>query len=432
MSSLDPISMATQLATYDVQPFQQRYKTQADQYQAQLTALGKVETALRDFRSSMEAMNSSTNSVVKNSATLSQEGYLSASVSSQALAGNYQVFVEKLATAQQDAYALPNVTDTNAEFGKTGTLTLTVGDESADIEVTADMSLADLVKTINNSDDNPGVNASLVRSNGATHLMLSSTETGEDNAFTLTDSNNILGTVKGLTTAQDATIRLGGEDGIALTSSTNTFKGVIDGVDLTVTKAQAAGDAAIGMKVGADDEATKEQMDKFVSSYNSLISTIKQYTAIGGEDKARGVLASDPTLRSIESQLNGAIRGAYGDDNLRLSSAGLSIDREGKMQFDADKFKEMQANNSAGLESLFNGDDSVFDKIDTALDPFLKFSSGLFATRKDSLQQSISRINDKQDDLDRKYDMAYTRYLKQFTQMNNLMTQMNQTMTMFG
>jgi len=53
MSSLDPITMATQLATYDVQPFQQRLNTQSSQYQSQLTALGKVETALRAFRTAI-------------------------------------------------------------------------------------------------------------------------------------------------------------------------------------------------------------------------------------------------------------------------------------------------------------------------------------------------------------------------------------------
>ena len=69
MSSLDPIRMATQFATLDVQPFQKRYKLQTDKYQSQLTALGKVETALRDFRTAVKEMNSSTNSVIKNKAT---------------------------------------------------------------------------------------------------------------------------------------------------------------------------------------------------------------------------------------------------------------------------------------------------------------------------------------------------------------------------
>ena len=63
---------------------------------------------------------------------------------------------------------------------------------------------------------------------------------------------------------------------------------------------------------------------------------------------------------------------------------------------------------------------------------FLKFSSGTFSTRKDAIQSSLDRIKDKQTNLERKYEMSYNRYLKQFTQMNSIMTQMNQTMSMFN
>ncbi|MCV5333747.1 flagellar filament capping protein FliD, partial [Escherichia coli] len=57
---------------------------------------------------------------------------------------------------------------------------------------------------------------------------------------------------------------------------------------------------------------------------------------------------------------------------------------------------------------------------------------GAFKSRKEALQANLDRLSDKQTTLERKYDMSYKRYLKQFTQMNTLMTQMNQTMSMFG
>ena len=50
----------------------------------------------------------------------------------------------------------------------------------------------------------------------------------------------------------------------------------------------------------------------------------------------------------------------------------------------------------------------------------------MFTSRKDA-ENNINRIDDKQANLERKYDMAYTRYLKQFTQMNQIVTQMQQT-----
>ncbi|OEE79409.1 flagellar hook-associated protein [Enterovibrio norvegicus FF-162] len=445
MSSLDPITMATQLATYDVQPFQIRYQMQADKYQGQITALGKVESALRDFRTAVNEMNSSNSSVIKNTATVSQDGFFTANANANALAGSYQVFVEQVATAHQASAGMPADLDANTQIPTTGTLSFTVNGEKMDIDLSnvdtdgdGKATMSDLVKSINGDSTNPGVNATLVRSNGQTHLMLSSTETGEANRVQVSASGTGAAwfedgftNLNEITAPKDAVIWLGAKDsGLKLTNSSNTFEGVIDGVDITVTKAQDAGDAAIGMDVGADSESTKEQVTKFIDAYNSLVGALDTHTSIGGDGVSRGVLANDPTLRSIESQLSSILRADFGGMN--LSEAGISIDREGKMKLDADKFAEAQKSNGAALEQMFNGEGNLLDSIDGMMEPYLKFSSGLLTSRKDSLQQNIERIDDKQTQLERKYEMSYDRYLKQFTQMNQIMAQMNQTMSMFG
>ncbi|QUF67890.1 flagellar filament capping protein FliD [Vibrio fluvialis] len=447
MSSLDPITMATQLATYDVQPFQQRLNTQSSQYQSQLTALGKVETALRAFRTAITEMNSSTSSIVKNSATVSQEGYFSATADANALAGSYQVFVEQVATAHQVSASMPANLDSTTQVPTTGTMDFTINGTTMTLDLsTLDSdgdgiaTVADLVSAINNDSNNPGVNATLVRSNGQTYFMLSSTETGVANSVNVSVSGTGTGqtwfedaftNLNEISAPQDAVIWLGAQGtGLQLTNSSNTFEGVINGVDLTVTKAQTSGEAPLSLSVGADQEGTKEQMNKIIEAYNSLMKTIDSYTSIGGEDSQRGVLASDPTIRSIESQLKTLVRGEF--EGMRLSDLGIEISRDGTMKIDADKFEEAQTTNTAALESFFNGDGNLLDSLDSLLDPYLQFSNGLFKSRKDALQQNISRIEDKQTALERKYDMAYDRYLKQFTQMNQLITKMNQTMSMFG
>ncbi|EPB6722136.1 flagellar filament capping protein FliD [Vibrio fluvialis] len=445
MSSLDPITMATQLATYDVQPFQQRLNTQSSQYQSQLTALGKVETALRAFRTAITEMNSSTSSIVKNSATVSQEGYFSATADANALAGSYQVFVEQVATAHQVSASMPANLDSTTQVPTTGTMDFTINGTTMTLDLsTLDSdgdgiaTVADLVSAINNDSNNPGVNATLVRSNGQTYFMLSSTETGVANSVNVSVSGtgqtwfeDAFTNLNEISAPQDAVIWLGAQGtGLQLNNSSNTFEGVINGVDLTVTKAQTSGEAPLSLSVGADQEGTKEQMNKIIEAYNSLMKTIDSYTSIGGEDSQRGVLASDPTIRSIESQLKTLVRGEF--EGMRLSDLGIEISRDGTMKIDADKFEEAQTTNTAALESFFNGDGNLLDSLDSLLDPYLQFSNGLFKSRKDALQQNISRIEDKQTALERKYDMAYDRYLKQFTQMNQLITKMNQTMSMFG
>ena len=283
-----------------------------------------------------------------------------------------------------------------------------------------------------------GINATLVRANGETHFMLSSTDTGVANTINVSASGtgqawfeDAFTNLTDISTPQDAKIWLGAQgSGLALTSSSNTFSDVITGVDITVTKAQAAGEQPVGLTIGADQEATKEQLNAFIDAYNNLVSTIDGLTGSGSEDQQRGVLASDPTVRSVESQLSNLLRTQYNGKS--LMEVGLSINREGKLELDTERFEAAQANGSSSLEAMFNGDGNLFDSLDQAIDPFLKFSNGLFKTRKDALQQNISRIDDKQATLERKYQMSYDRYLAQFTQMNSLMTQMNQTGSLFA
>jgi len=441
---MDPITMASQLATYDVQPFQQRYQLQANKYQSQLTALGKVESALREFRTVVDKMNSATSNIIKNSATLSQDGNLTANVDANALSGSYQVFVEQVATAHQISTGMPVGTTADTEIPATGTLDFTIDGETMSLDLsTVDSNgdgkstLAELATAINTDSANPGVNATLVRSNGETHFMLSSTETGVANTISVSASGtgqawfeDAFTNLTDISTPQDAKIWLGPQGtGLALTSSSNTFSDVITGVDLTVTKAQAGADQPINLTIGADSEATKEQLNTLIDAYNSLISTIDDHTKTGSDKQARGVLAGDPTIRSIESQLNGLLRQQYNGKS--LFEVGLSINREGKMELDTERFENAQLNDSAGLEAMFNGAGQLLESIDDVIDPFLSFSNGLFNNRKDNLEQNLSRIDDKQVNLERKYQMSYDRYLAQFTQMNTLMNQMNQTSSLF-
>lgn len=445
MSSIDPATMATQLATFDVQSFRQRYSTQASMYQAQLDALGKVESALSEFRTTINEMNSSTAGIIKNSATISQDGFFNATTSSNALTGSYQIFVEQVASAHQVSATMPADLDATTEVPLTGSLDLTVNGDTLTIDLSTldsdgdgKATIADLTSAINNDPNNPGVNATLVRSNGQTHFMLASEETGVANALSVSASGtgqawfeDAFTTLNQISTPQDAIIWLGAKDtGLQLTGSSNTFSNAIDGVDISISQAQASGDSPLTMNIGGDQEATKEQVNQFIDAYNGLMAVIDQYSKISGEDSQRPALASDPTLRSIESQLKSAVRGDF--DGLRLNDIGIEIDRDGKMKIDAERFEQAQLNNSTGFEAMFNGDGNLLDSIETLVEPYLQFSSGLFKSRKDALQQNIDRINDKQVVLDRKYDMAYDRYLKQFTQMNTIMRQMNQTMSLFG
>lgn len=445
MSSIDPATMAQQLATFDVQSFRQRYTNQAAQYQSKLDALGKVESALREFRTAVNEMNNSSSGIIKNSAKVSSEGIFTASAESNALTGSYQVFVEQVATSHQVSVGMPDSLEPTTEVPVTGSLTLAVGGKELELDLSTldsdgdgKASIADLVSAINHHADNPGVNATLVRSGGKTHFMLSSEETGQTNAVNISASgtgqawfDDAFANLNTLSPAKNAVIWIGEKDsGLKLENSSNTFSNAIDGVELTVTKAQQNGELPLTLSVQGDKEGTKEQITQFIDAYNALMSTLDKYSKVDAETNTRAALASDPTLRSIESQVKSTVRGEFA--GMRLSQIGIEIGRDGKMKLDSEAFEKAQTNNSTALEAMFNGDNNLLDSLDTLVEPYLQFSSGLFKSRKDALKQNIERIDDKKVALERKYQMSYDRYLKQFTQMNTIMRQMNQTQSLFG
>ncbi|PJC86429.1 flagellar hook-associated protein [Vibrio sp. HA2012] len=445
MSTIDPATMAQQLATYDIQGFQTRYTTQQTEYEDELEALNNIETALEAFQTAVNEMNTSTSTVLKNSATVSEEGYFTASADANALSGSYQVFVQQVATAHQMSIGMPDTLTSDTEIPATGSLDFSMNGESLSIDLSAIdangdgiNTVSELVNAINNADENPGINATLVRSDGITHFMLSSTETGTENSITATTNGtgetwfeDAIASQTDITVPQDAIIWLGAENtGLQLSNSSNTFSNVIDGVDLTVTKVQTSGDASIATTIEIDEEGSKEQINNLINAYNTLISTIDKYTGSGDEDTDRGILANDSMIRSVENRINSLFRSQY--EGSSLMDIGLSIDRNGKLTLDSDRFEEAQKNNSATLEAMFNGDGNLFDSIDDVIEPFVKFSTGLFSSRKDSIEQNIDRIDDKLEILERKYNTSYQRYLTQFTYMNSLITQMDQTSSLFS
>ena len=283
-------------------------------------------------------MNNSTSGIIKNSATVSSEGFFTASADSKALTGSYQIFVEQVATTHQVSTGMPADLEPTTEVPLTGTLEFKINGETMMLDLSTldsdgdgKATMADLTSAINNDPDNPGVNATLVRSGGKTHFMLSSEETGVANKIEVSATGtgqswfeDAFTNLNQISEAKDAIIWLGAKDsGLKLEGSSNTFSDAIDGLDITVSKAQETGESPLTLSVGGDNDATKEQVNKFIDAYNKLMSTVDEYTKVDTENNTRAVLASDPTLRAIESQVKSVVRGDFG--GLRLSQVGICL-----------------------------------------------------------------------------------------------------------
>ncbi|QJP06623.1 flagellar filament capping protein FliD [Pseudomonas multiresinivorans] len=438
--------MAQQLATYEVQNGLSKADRNKSSYQSQLTAVTSLESALKSFSTAvknLQGVTGSKTSMLVNSATLSKDGYLTAKVDKTAVPGSYDFFVEQLATSHQLSFSGLQAGDIDTQ----GTLTLSQNGKSFDIDLSkidtdgdGSNSLDELAAAINKATDNTGVKATLVRSNGQVSLVLGADKSGAANAIGLslsgTDSGNsafesAIGNPQELSKAQDARVRLGGESGMLLSNASNTFDNIIDGVSVTFTQAQKSGEAAITMTVAQDQSETKKKVQTFIDAFNALASQIDSLTAAGDQNgNARGALAGDSSVRAIDNALNQMVRTTFGGAN--LINFGISADRSGKLTLDATRFEKAIASDPEGLDKLFMGKGNLLDSLDKGVAVYTNSTNGVMKNRKDALNNSLRRVNDDYDNLQKQYDTYYARYLKQYTSMMQVMQSMSQTSGMFG
>ncbi len=440
VSTVDAASMADQFAYFDIYAAESRYSSKLSIATSKHSAYTSLQSALSSLKTGLYDFTKYQGTVAKSAATLSNDEYLSVSTDDNASASDLDIFVEQLATAQQVAFDFDGIQDPQTSIQPaTGAMSIERNGEAiyeinfANLQAKYgdDVTYQDLVNDINSSTDE--VNANLVRTNGELKLMISSAETGSENAFTMThDMGGISTNAQELKAAQDAVVWLGGENtGMRLTNSSNTFEDLTDGVDVTINKAQAPGSDSTNIKVATDSDATLEALQGFVEQYNDIIKEINELTATSSsEDGSRGVLASDSMARSIKSTLNSFLRSEQNGNY--LFELGFEFSKDGTLSINASEFEDAFNDGNIDINAMLVGDDGMFAQLETLVDNYSNSGTGMLSGRIDTLEQQKSSINDNLDALELKYEKSYNRYLRQFTAMNEAITSMETAMSSFA
>lgn len=443
MADINPTSMATQLATAYTQNTQALLTTQTKAAQSASTALGKLQSALRSFDTALAAM-SGKGSVQQFSSTFSSSGFATATASSTAQTGTYQLFVEQVATAHQIAYqnlpAVPVSTggpiSINLADGSSFNVNLSAADSNGD----GTLSQAEIARSINQAAGNGGkVTAMIVTVSGSSQMVLTSGQTGASGAITLDASGLPTGALKTalststqLTAANDAIAWLGNQGtGIKLQQASNTLS-AIPGVTVSLTQAMATGAAPLTLTVARDDGATAANVKGFVDAYNALEKSLNDLTQAGSADGSTqaGAFASDSSVRALRNHLHSLIRQNFGGQT--LLNFGVSADRYGQLSVDNTKLSAALTANPTGLDQVFGKTgittgSGLLGGLDQYLDVWLNSATGQIKHRQDGVQKAQKSLTDRQTKLDNQYSAYYERYLAQFTRLQTLQSQMSQT-----
>lgn len=411
-----------------------RISQQEARAQAKLSAFGSLKSALADFRDKLEIMKASEKLLVRKALSSNEDAFVVAA-GTDALPASYALEVVQLAQAQKLTSGA--FTDSEEVVG-TGTLTVSVGALSADIEITTENNtLAGIRDAINSANDNPGIAASIVNADSGSYLILTSEETGAANTITITqtggdgglsaieyDPGSGLASLTESIAPQDALIRI---DGLDVMSDTNTFDGAVQGVSISVLA--ETGGATEQLSVENDQEAVRTIVNDFVESYNALIETFDGLTAYDAENEIAAPLLGDSTVRGIRDQIRREFSDAVSNADAvfrSLSEIGIEAQLDGKLEIDDAKLSDTLADDFLQLGQLFYADDGFATRLYGLTDGFLE-ADGIIEARTQGLETTIEGIADERLALNERLASLETRLLRQFNALDSLLAELSST-----
>jgi len=428
-SGLDVNSIVSQLMAIERQPID-RLDTKQSLITAQISAYGRFSGKLSDFQDAMEKLSSASEFQIF-SGVSNDESTFTAEVDSDASAGSYSVAVTAL--AERDKVASNAFTDTASTVGE-GTLTIFAGSDSFDVVIDGtNNTVAGIRNAINNATDNTGVTASIVTDDDGAHIVLSSDDTGTENALKVTvadlsDGSNIddsglsslayeAGVVvhrAAISTAADAVVNI---DGFTVTSSSNTITGAVSGLTIN---AKSVGSSTLD--VTRDDAAITESVQSFSDAYNALRTEIKSQRS--------GQLEADSTLLTLERQLSSILNSGStitGSSFSYVSQIGLSTDDTGTMSINSSKLTEVMSSDFSSFVNLFSASgEGIAVKLEAMADQFLE-SGGLIDARKTGLDDQLDRIEDQKFRIEDRLISVERRIRSQFSALDMLVSNLTST-----
>ncbi|MCG8670715.1 MAG: flagellar filament capping protein FliD [Pseudomonadales bacterium] len=446
-SGIDIELLVEKLTAVEREPIENRLNLREVQIQADVSAFGTLKGAITDLKASLSGLSSIPNFSVR-SATSSNEDIFTVSASSDAVPGSTTIEVEQLATAQKlvsNDFALPN-----SAVGQ-GDLTITVGSNAFNLSIDSNNNtLTGIRDAINDATTNTGVTASILTvddanspGNTVSKIVLSSDSTGVDNALTVSVANDadgndtdgiglsqlvyVSGVTQNLTelsNAQDAIIEV---DGFDVSSSTNTFTGVIPGVTINAVSADLGN--TYDMNIALDKSAVKTKVTDLVAALNAYKTTYDFLTEVDLESKESGLLTGDATARTINNQVTRLVSATVssGTGNYSsLATIGITLSQDGEYELDEDMLDTALNSDFDAVSELIAGDSGIASQLDDKLESFLQ-SGGIISSINDTLESQLTDISEQRTALDLRIESVEERLRKQFTAMDIIVAQFNST-----
>jgi flagellar hook-associated protein 2 len=462
-SGLDLEGLVSQLLEAERKPKQDRMDKKEESLEAEISGLGKLKSKMKDFLDSVDELRSEAGlkgrePTIDNPTELIEP--FTAEAANSAVEGSYDIAISQVAGGSRietgDAAFSSSTDSVSAEAGS---LTFKIGasTDTFSIDVTAGMTLQQLSSAINTSDNNFGVQSSIIDTGTAAgaKLVFSSSVTGDGNDLIIvndddradlnrvatTDSTETGSYLSPVILAQNSKANI---DGIDVESATTEFENTIENVSFTVKEASAfAADGVTHrtsrLDIGLDTEGLDKKIREFVDNFNALnkeITTLTQYGLSDLEDD--GSLAGDSMVRSIQQGMASIIGSGVSASALGgLFELGIDYNDEGDLEISSsdkygfgsgeDRLKEAFEDNFDEIASLFSdADDGIATRLYSYVEEYTTYS-GLLTSRERSAKDQKDQLLDEREKFE--FRMANTEQIlrSKYLNLDQTVARLNQT-----
>lgn len=409
--------------------------------ETKFSALGSLLGALSGFQDAMKELNSM-ELFNKRTASSSDSALLGVSSDKTALSGVYSVQIQQLASSSKVATA---ALAKDFSSDSTGSLTVKLGVDDADavtVDIAEGASLVEIRDALNEQLKDKGVTANIVNNptTGQSQLVLNSKETGAGNDIIVEGTGGVAslsvdGSVAAVAGGAGYLEQAGNAkftiDGLQLESASNTITDAIPDVTFTL-KGTTEANKSLTVTVGQDDKGVKEQLKKFVDSYNEFIKISNQLTSVtkaGDGPPVVGGLVGDSTVRNLVSGIRSELSNAVGagDEALRtLASLGITTQKDGTLEIDDTKLESVLETRFDEVGQFFAGENGLMTRLDKRIAAYTG-ENGIISMRQKSLEATRTDVKTQREKLEMRATQIEARLLKQYYAMDALVGQLSTT-----
>jgi flagellar hook-associated protein 2 len=435
-SVIDVSSLVSQLVAATQAPQQAVITAQTQAVTTQISAIGTLKSALSTFQSSLGVLDTPSAFDVQTATSTDQTAF-TATASSGAAAGTYNVAVSALAQAQQ-LLSKPFAGGSGATVG-TGTLSLSLGGSSFSVAIGAsDDSLSAIAAAINGAAGNPGIEATVLQGTDGAHLVLSSSLTGAANTIQITETdggNGLAALTYGTGNAANYTQEAAAQDaafsisGVAYTSPSNTVSNALSGVTLSLLGTTAAGSNAM-LSVANDTATIETNISAFVTAYNTLVKALAPLGSYDASTNTAGPMLGSALLSGTQNQIQQALYSIVNTGSSTynsLASIGITTNSDGTLSLNSATLSNAMATNFSAVSQLFSGSGGgVAATLNSQLTAALN-STGAIAATSSTLVQQENALTTQENNLDTQMNALSASLTQQYSALNTLLSSLQTT-----